>query len=52
MLKEEEKLNKDFEVAQRTLTYSSACSQKAIVENDGVGIKVGSEMIATSQRKL
>ena len=52
MLKEEEKLNEDFEVAQRTLTDVSACLQKEIVENDGVGIKVASEMIATSQRKL
>ena len=48
----EEKLNEDFEVAQRTLTDASACLQKAIVENDGVGIKVASEMIATSQRKV
>ena len=52
MLKEREKLNEDFEVAQRTLTDASACLQKAIVENDGVGIKVASEMIATSQRNL
>ena len=52
MLKEEEKLNKDFEVAQRTLADASACLQKAILENDGVGIKVASEMIATPQRKL
>ena len=51
MLKEEEKLNEDFEVAQRTLTDVSACLQKAIVENDGVGIKVASEMIATSRKK-
>ena len=52
MLKEEEKLNEDFEVTQRTLTDASASLEKAIVENDGVGIKVASEMIATSQRKL
>ena len=52
MLKEEEKLNEDFEVAQRNLTNTSACLQKAIVENDGVGMKVANEMIATSQRKL
>ena len=52
MLKEEEKLNEDFEVAQRTLRDASGCLQKAIVENDGVEIKVASEMIATSQRKL
>ena len=52
MLKEEEKLNQNFEVAQRTLTDASACLQKAIVENDGVGIKVASEMMATSQKKL
>ena len=51
MLKEEEKLNEDFEVAQRTLIDASACLQKAI-ENDGVGIKVASEMIATFQKKL
>ena len=44
MLKEEEKLNEHFEVAQRTLTDTSACLQKAIVENDGVGLKVASEM--------
>ena len=48
MLKEEEKLNEDFDVAQRTLADPSACLQKTVVENDGVGIKV----IATSQRKL
>ena len=52
MLKEEEKLNQDFEVAQRTLTDASACLQKAIVENYGVGIKVASEMMASSQKKL
>ena len=52
MLKEEEKLNEDFEVAQRTLTDASACLQKAIVGNDEVEINVASEMIATSQRKL
>ena len=52
MLKEEEKLNEDFEVAQRTFRDASGCLQKAIVENDGVEIKVASEMIATSQRKL
>ena len=46
------KLNEDFEVAQRILTDSTACLQKAIVERDGVGIKVASEMIATSPRKL
>ena len=34
ILKEEEKLGEDFEVAQRTLTDASACLQKAIVEND------------------
>ena len=34
MLKEEEKLNEDFEVAQRALSDASACLQKAIVEND------------------
>ena len=49
MLKEEEKLNEDFEMSQRTLTDARACLQKAIVENDGVGIKVASEIIATSQ---
>ena len=52
MLKEEEKLNEDFQVAQRTLTDASACLPKAIVENNGVGIKVAREMIARSQRKL
>ena len=52
MLKGEEKLNEDFEVAQRNLTNASACLQKAIVENDGIGIKVASEMIITSQKKL
>ena len=52
MVKEEKKLNEDFEVVQRTITDASACLQKAIVENDGVGTKVTSEMIATSQRKL
>ena len=45
-------MNEDFEVAQRTFTDASACLQKAIVENGGVGIKVASEIIATSQRKL
>ena len=34
MLKEEEKLNEDFEVTQRTLTDASACLQKAMAEND------------------
>ena len=52
MLKKEEKLNEDFEVAQRTLTDASARLQKAIVENNGIEVKVASEIIATSQRKL
>ena len=52
MLKEEEKMNEDFEVAQKTLTDTRACLQKAIVKNDGVGIKMVSEVISTSQRKL
>ena len=39
-------------MAQRTLTDANACLQKNIVENYGVGIKVASEMIAPSQRKL
>ena len=52
MLKEEEKMNEDFEVAQRALTDACACLQKAIVENDGVGIKMASEVLSISQRKL
>ena len=39
-------------MAQRIPIDASVCLQKAIVENDGVGIKVASEMIATSERKL
>ena len=39
-------------MAQRTLTDASAYLQKTMEENDGVGIKVAGEMIATAQRKL
>ena len=51
-MKEGEKLGDDLEIVQRTLTTASASLQKAIADNDAVGIKVASEMIAVSQRKL
>ena len=52
VMKEGEKLGDDLEIVQRTLTTASANLQKAIADNDAVGIKVASEMIAVSQRKL
>ena len=45
---EGEKLGDDLEIVQRTLTTTSANLQKAIADNDAVGIKVASEMIAVS----
>ena len=50
--KDEERMDEDLEIAKRTLSDASKSLKAAIEKNDNIGIKMASELVESSQKKI